>query len=198
MRIPHIAALALAAAAWPTICAAAPVSIQVSGADGRPLAGAVVTLAVPGAPPAEPHGSYVMAQHDIAFEPRILIVPVGASVSFPNRDQVRHHVYSFSPAKKFELKLYGFDVTKSVVFDKAGVAALGCNIHDTMTGFVYVTASAYAAISDASGRVSFSGVPAGRATLTLWHPSIRAPGNTMSQTAAIPTAGLATSMAAGR
>ena len=69
-------------------------------------------------------------------------MPVGATVSFPNRDKVRHHVYSFSAAKKFDLKLYGRDETRSVVFDKPGVVALGCNIHDVMSGFIVVAAHA--------------------------------------------------------
>ena len=72
------------------------------------------------------------------FHPFVLIVPVGAKVSFPNLDPTRHHVYSFSPAKQFELKLFARDQSRSVVFDKPGVVALGCNIHDAMTAFIVV------------------------------------------------------------
>lgn len=171
---------------------AASVTVTVTGADGKPLANAVVTAEIGGVPAPIPRGAYVMAQHNIAFDPHVLIVPVGATVSFPNQDKVRHHVYSFSTPKKFDLKLYGRDETKTVLFDKAGVVALGCNIHDSMSGFVFVTATPFAAISDASGRVVFNGVPAGRAVLSVWHPSIRAPRNSLSQLAQIPAAGLST------
>lgn len=181
------AALGLAA----TAAHAAPVSVTVTGAGGKPLAGAVVTVEVPGIPAPAPRGSYVMAQHNIAFDPHVLIVPVGATVSFPNQDKVRHHVYSFSAPKKFDLKLYGRDETKSVVFDKAGVVALGCNIHDSMSGFVFVTTTPYAGITDAAGHVTIGGVPAGRATLHVWHPAIRAPGNSLTQPAGIAAAGMA-------
>ena len=117
------------------------VSVAVTSATGRPLAGAIVSIDVPGtARPAAP-GPYVMAQHNIAFDPHILIVPVGATVLFPNKDQVRHHVYSFSRAKKFEIKLYSRDETKSEKFDTPGVVSLGCNIHDSMSGYLYVTAT---------------------------------------------------------
>lgn len=184
-----VAALLASSAAF-----SAPVTITVTGADGRPLAGAVVTVEVPGTPAAAARGSYVMAQHNIAFDPHILVVPVGATVSFPNQDKVRHHVYSFSAPKKFDLKLYGRDETKTVTFDKPGVVALGCNIHDSMSGFVFVTATPYTGISDAAGHVTINGVPAGRAALTVWHPSIRAPGNSLSQPAAIPAGGLSTTI----
>ncbi len=160
---------------------AAPVSVQVIGADGRPLPGAVVTLTLPGTPAPVPRGPYRVAQQNIAFDPKVLIVPVGAQVSFPNLDRVRHHVYSFSSPKKFDLKLYGRDESRSVVFDKPGAVALGCNIHDAMSGVVYVTATPYAAVADGGGRVSFAIPGAGRGTVTVWHPSIRKAGNAVSQ-----------------
>ncbi|HET6942615.1 MAG TPA: methylamine utilization protein, partial [Sphingomicrobium sp.] len=83
-------------------------------------------------------GTFSVSQRDMQFHPFVLVVPVGAKVSFPNLDPTRHHVYSFSPAKKFELKLFAKDQSRSVVFDKPGVVALGCNIHDAMTAFIYV------------------------------------------------------------
>ena len=103
--------------------------------------------------------------------------PVGGQVSFPNKDGVRHHVYSFSPAKRFELKLYGRDESRSVRFEKAGVVALGCNIHDSMVAFIKVVDTPYAAKSDASGNVVLRGVPEGAATVRVWHPYMRQPGN---------------------
>ncbi len=190
-------ALALLLLAIAAPVRAASLQVTVTGADGRPLADAVVTVTVPGAPAAVPHGRYVMAQRNIAFDPHVLVVPVGANVAFPNQDIVRHHVYSFSPARKFEIKLYGHDETKSIVFDKPGVIALGCNIHDRMSGFVFVTATPFAAITDASGRVKLD-VPAGHATISVWHPAIRAAGNSLSQPAIIPATGLVTGIGTGR
>lgn len=182
----------------PATAHAATVSIDVRGIDGKPLAGAVVTVDLPkGAAPAV-RSAYVMEQRDIQFQPHILIVPVGATVGFPNRDKVRHHVYSFSKPKKFDLKLYGREETRTVTFDRPGVVALGCNIHDAMSGFVYVTATPYAALTDASGRVSIAGVPAGAAKVTVWHPSIRSPGGTASQPIVVSGTGLSTTFALHR
>ena len=135
-----------------------------------------------------------MAQHNIAFEPHILIVPVGAVVTFPNLDRVRHHVYSFSTAKKFELKLYGREEARTVIFDRPGVIALGCNIHDRMTGFIMVTATPFTATTDAAGRASIPAVPVGRATLRIWYQALRAPGGQMTQPLAVTAAPLATAV----
>lgn len=178
----------------PSIGQAATVNIDVRGADGQPLADAVVMIDTPAKPggPIRFPWPYEMAQHNIAFEPHVLVVPVGASVSFPNRDKVRHHVYSFSRPKKFDLKLYGKDETRSVVFDKAGVVALGCNIHDRMSGFVMVVDTPYAMRSDAAGHVAIAGVPPGGVTVRIWHPSIRAPDHILAQAATVAPAGLTT------
>lgn len=179
---------------------AATVSIDVRGIDGRPLTGAVVTVdsARPVPVKLSPGTSYQIEQRNIAFQPAILIVPVGATVAFPNRDKVRHHVYSFSKPKRIDLKLYGREDTRSVTFDKPGVVALGCNIHDSMSGFVYVTATPFAALTDAAGKVSIPNVPAGGARVTVWHPSIRAPGGVASQPITIGAAGFATVFALHR
>ena len=160
---------------------AATLTVDARGADGRALPGAVVSLEVPGLPPAVPRGPYVVAQRNISFDPRVLVVPVGATVAFPNQDKVRHHVYSFSRPKRFELKLYGREEARQIVFDKPGPVALGCNIHDRMSGLIYVTPHRFAAAADGAGRVSFAGVPRGRATVLVWDPSIRAPGNLFRQ-----------------
>ncbi|MGP7795456.1 methylamine utilization protein [Sphingomonas sp. CLY1604] len=178
----------------PSLASAATVTIAVRQPDGSPLTDGVVMIESAAAPRAVPRGPYVMEQKAIAFQPHILVVPVGAQVSFPNRDTVRHHVYSFSKAKRFDLKLYGREDQRSVTFDTAGVVALGCNIHDTMSGFVVVTATPLYARTDAQGRVSIPDVPAGAVTLRLWSPSIRAPGNTLAQSASVPASGYATTL----
>lgn len=177
---------------------AAPVSVVVRGPDGKPLGGAVVTVEAPGVSAPAPSRAYAVEQRDIAFQPRVLIVPVGAAVTFPNRDRIRHHVYSFSKPKRFELKLYGREEQRSVVFDRPGVVSLGCNIHDSMSGFLYVTATPFVAQTGADGRAALNGVPAGRATIRVWHPSIRVAGNSLSQSVAVPAAGLSTTLAVRR
>jgi plastocyanin len=177
-----------------TAAAAAPVTIRVVGVDGRPLAGAVVMVTVPGTPPPPVRGPYTVGQRDIQFTPQLAIVPVGATVSFPNFDKVRHHVYSFSKAKKFELKLFGREESRSVTFDKPGAVALGCNIHDAMNGVIYVTASPYTAVTDADGRVRMNIGQSSAATVSVWHPSIRAADHMLSQRVAISPAGLSTTM----
>jgi plastocyanin len=191
----YLAAFTAAAASFLAGAAsAATVNIDVRGSDGKPLAGAVVmvdTARKPAAPIKFDY-AYEMAQRNIAFVPHVLIVPVGSSVAFPNRDKVRHHVYSFSRAKKFDLKLYGKDETRAVVFDKAGVVALGCNIHDAMSGFVIAVDTPFAVQTDANGHATISGVPLGGASIRVWHPTIRAADNMLTQSATVSAAGFAT------
>ena len=151
--------------------------VQVTGANGKPVADAVVELHAVGRPTpvGRVGGPYVVNQKDIQFHPFVTIVPVGADVSFPNLDPVRHHVYSFSPAKRFELKLYAKDQTRSVRFDRAGLVAVGCNIHDAMSAFIYVADTAWAGRTEGPGRVTIN-VPPGTYKLAVWHPYSRAPG----------------------
>lgn len=193
MRV-HRLLLLITSCAAAAAAEAAPVSVVVKGADGRVLTGAVVTVEVPGIAPPPARGSYAVEQREIQFQPHVLIVPVGATVGFPNRDKVRHHVYSFSKTKRFDLKLYGREDTRTVTFDRPGVVSLGCNIHDAMSGFVFVTTTPFAAQTDTAGRVQLPGVPAGRATLRVWHPSIRAPGNSLAQPVLVEAAGLSTTV----
>ena len=176
---------------------AAPVDIQVRGADGQPVVDAVVTIQTPhSAGPIRFAWPYVMGQKNISFQPHVLIVPVGANVAFPNFDTVRHHVYSFSKAKKFELKLYGHDESRSIVFDKPGVVSVGCNIHDAMSGYVVVVDTPYAAKTDVSGNAHID-APAGAAKLEVWSSQIRAPDNRISQPVTVAAKGLTKSVAIG-
>lgn len=108
------------------------------------------------------------------FEPRISVFQTGTSVKFPNRDQIRHQVYSFSPAHPFNLKLYAGVEAPPVVFDKPGLVVLGCNIHDTMIGFVAIVHTPYFGRTDASGRVAID-VPPGQYRLRVWHPELAQP-----------------------
>ncbi len=174
-----------------TPAAAADFSVLVRNAAGQPVRDAVVTLT----PAGGVHGPIKfdwplrMQQQNIQFDPFVLIVPVGADVSFPNRDAVRHHVYSFSPAKRFELKLYAKDETRSVHFDKVGVIALGCNIHDTMVAFIKVVDTPYAAKTDGAGAVKLKDVPQGQAVLRVWQPYLKAPNNEVTRTINAPAQG---------
>jgi len=134
--------------------------------------------------------NYEMVQHNIIFDPHVLVVPTGAEVTFPNRDKVRHHVYSFSPAKTFEIRLYGREENRKVVFDKAGVVSLGCNIHDGMIAYVFVSDTAYVAKTGADGVAVLRGLPAGAARVAVWQPKIRAPGAQKTLSVTVPAQGL--------
>jgi len=102
----------------------------------------------------------------------VLIVQTGTLVEFPNSDNVRHQVYSFSPAKKFELPLYGGTEAPPVVFDKPGVVVLGCNIHDWMIGYIYVSETPFFAKTDAAGTAAVNDLPPGEYSVRLWHPGM--------------------------
>ncbi len=115
-------------------------------------------------------GQKEMSQQDRTFIPFVLTVPKGTRVNFPNLDRTRHHVYSFSEPKPFELKLYVGTPQEPVLFDKPGIVALGCNIHDYMQAFIYVSDSSHARVTDSEGQASFTGLPAGNYRLRVWHP----------------------------
>jgi plastocyanin len=168
----------------PSPAPAAPgLTIYVRGPGNVPIRDAVVTVYLVGrdTPAASAGGSFTVDQKDIQFHPFVLVVPVGAEVSFPNLDPVRHHVYSFSPAKTFELKLYAREQNRSVRFDRAGIVALGCNIHDQMTAFIDVVDTAYAVKTDATGNAVFNLPPGVIAKVDVWHPYLRAPNNMVSK-----------------
>lgn len=112
-----------------------------------------------------------MDQIDKEFSPFVLPVREGQAVAFPNRDNVRHHVYSFSPAKPFEIRLYSGRPGEPVEFDKPGVVVLGCNIHDNMVGYIYVTEKPYRASSDYSGTARLD-TTSDIDEITLWHPNL--------------------------
>ena len=109
-------------------------------------------------------------QRNREFMPYVTIVQTGTAIEFPNRDPFKHHVYSFSPAKNFEIKLYAGKPAQPVIFDKPGEVALGCNIHDWMEAYVLVVDSPYFAKTSSKGRALIANVPAGRYRLRLWHP----------------------------
>jgi len=163
------------------------VSVQVTDAGGKPLADAVVFLESPAAKAAtKPATGADIAQSGKQFAPSVTVVPVGSSVHFPNRDTVRHHVYSFSPAKTFELKLYTGTPANPVLFDRAGVVVLGCNIHDHMIAWVLVVETPYYGKTNDQGLLTLSNVAAGAYRLRSWHSGM-APGS-VPQTQAVSVA----------
>jgi len=152
---------------------AATLVISVHTPDGRPLQGAVVTaLPLDGSAHKPPPIKAVMDQVNRAFQPDLLVIPVGSTVTFPNSDTVSHQIYSFSPAKRFQLPLYRGTPYPPVHFDQAGVVTLGCNIHDEMVGYLLVTDAPYFGRTDAAGAWTLE-VPRGRYRISIWHPRMR-------------------------
>ena len=163
---------ALTTALWANSTGATPHTIVVTDQTGQPAHPAVVSVLVDGTPARAAKGAQgQMAQRDKAFVPTLLVVQTGTPVSFPNFDTVRHHVYSFSPTKPFELKLYAGTPVAPVVFDRAGTATLGCNIHDRMLGYIHVVDTPYFGQTDAQGRVTLD-LPEGSHRLRVWSPSM--------------------------
>jgi hypothetical protein len=108
-------------------------------------------------------------QRDKAFIPLVSAVQVGSLVSFPNRDEIRHHVYSFSPARRFEIKLYAGTPADPILFDKPGEVVLGCNIHDHMIAYIYVVESPWFGKTGKDGVARIEGLPAGDYDINAWH-----------------------------
>ena len=154
-------------------CAAASatgVAVQVQDATGKPLPDTVVYL--------EPEGGFgagkapagaEIEQKGLKFLPLVTVIQTGARINFPNNDKVRHHIYSFSPAHKFDQKLYSGQAATPQVFDKAGTVVLGCNIHDKMLAYVKIVDTPYFAKTDGSGAVRIELPAGGKYTVRAWH-----------------------------
>ena len=164
----------LAALAAPVVAAAATLTVDVKNARGSTVADAVVYAVREGAGYAPAKRTAVMDQKNRTFVPHVLPVQVGTSVQFPNSDDIRHQVYSFSTAKTFQLPLYTGTPSKAIVFDKPGVASLGCNIHDRMSAYIVVVDTPHFAATGKTGRVRLADLPAGKYVVQIWHPSLKA------------------------
>jgi plastocyanin len=165
------AALMLIRAAVPA--EAAELRVLVKDHHGKPVADAVI-LAVSSDPKNALHARPPMDavdQVDKEFVPHVKTIFVGAKVRFPNSDNIRHQVYSFSAAKKFELPLYAGTDAPPVIFDKPGVVVLGCNIHDWMVGYIYVSETPFFA-KTVAGVASIDDMPPGEYTVRVWHPGM--------------------------
>jgi plastocyanin len=148
---------------------------------GKPIEDAVVYILSPSPLPSRAVLSATMDQQDKEFIPHVLPVEVGTSVHFPNRDNIRHHVYSFSPAKKFELPLYIGTPASPVLFDKPGPVVLGCNIHDWMVGYIIVLPTGFFAKTGADGKARIENVPNGAHEVRVWHPRMKVATDTTGQ-----------------
>jgi plastocyanin len=151
---------------------AAVVEVRLAQADGAPLDDAVVVAYALGGRALAAPTPATMDQREHRFEPHVLAVQTGSRVRFPNSDSVSHHVYSFSPAKRFEIFLAKGAPAKEVVFDRAGVVALGCNIHDWMLAYVFVVDTPHFAVTGKDGTAAVGELPAGRYRLEAWHPRL--------------------------
>lgn len=182
-----LAALLLIPVSIAFASAPVPMRVQVVDERGIPVRDAVVEV--------EPNAVHsggirfpwrmAMAQKDEQFVPGTLVVARGSRVAFPNLDRVRHSIYSFSKPARFEIDLYGRDQTRSHGFAISGTVALGCKIHDQMRGYIRVVDTPFAGKTDANGFLALSDVPSGNATITVWHPRLRAPGGELKSTVGI-------------
>jgi len=152
------------------VYSASEVSVTVGDDKGTAVEGAVVIAEPLQGPPRPRSGQMaLMDQRNLRFVPDVLVVQTGTAVTFPNSDQVRHHVYSFSIAKKFELSLYAGKPSAPVIFDHPGLVTLGCNIHDNMLGYVWVTDSPWYGRTDREGRIVLRDLPTGEYNVRVWH-----------------------------
>jgi len=140
---------------------------------GEPLADAAVVLEPMADHARERRPTVTITQRDRELNPYATVVQVGTAVEFPNDDPFKHHLYSFSPAKIFEIKLYAGKPAKPIVFDKPGEVALGCNIHDWMEAYILVVDTPYFAKTDMEGHAHIDSVPPGSYRLRWWHPRQR-------------------------
>jgi plastocyanin len=151
-------------------CSASGVAVQVSDSNGQPLADTVVYVeAEGGAALPKPLKSAEIEQKGLKFIPLVTVVQVGSRIDFPNNDRVRHHIYSFSPAHKFDQKLYSGTSAAPQIFDKPGVVVLGCNIHDKMVAYVRVVETPYYGKTDSAGMARIEVPAGGKYVLRAWH-----------------------------
>ena len=170
---------------------AAMVTVDVTDAAGRPLPQAVVSIEpISGKLAVQPSPTAQVAQVKRQFVPRVSVVTVGTPVAFPNQDTVRHHVYSFSPTKNFELKLYAGIPADPVVFDKPGIAVIGCNIHDQMAAWIVVVDTPFYAVTGADGNAKINVAMAGSYRVKVWHPGLPGTSDGLSQPLTVGAANL--------
>ncbi len=148
----------------------AEVDVHVIDSESQPVTNAVVVVTPADDQQLPPltNGYSVVDQIDREFINKVSVIRTGTAVQFPNSDDIRHHVYSFSAPKPFELPLYSGTPAEAVIFDKPGVVKIGCNIHDWMIGYIYITDSPYFAITDSTGKAHIGGLHSGMYTAHVW------------------------------
>ncbi|WP_133500894.1 carboxypeptidase regulatory-like domain-containing protein [Cognatilysobacter terrigena] len=153
---------------------AAQLTVDVADRQGKPVADAVVTLLRRDGAGPKPGASttHSIDQKQLMFRPYVEVARPGDSVVFRNSDTTRHHVYSFSPVKQFEYVIAPNASAPAVKLPRTGVVAIGCNIHDGMIAYLYVTDAPWTARTDATGHVVFDGLPAGAYDVRVWHPRL--------------------------
>ncbi|MCF2948537.1 methylamine utilization protein [Paraglaciecola aquimarina] len=171
------------------------INIKVLDPDGKAVPNVVVYLEVLDSKVNEPQSDTitrakvgealmdqvaVMDQIDTQFKPHILAIQKNTLVKFPNSDSVKHHVYSFSKAKTFELQLYKNLQADPLLFSKSGLVVLGCNIHDGMLGYIYVLDTQYFAKTNKLGDAKIE-LPLGKYQLKVWSPLVRDDVSTLTQ-----------------
>ena len=185
-RTDLLTALLVWGIALPSTAGAASLLASVKGDDGALVADAVVE-AVPldgGGMPTQA-ATVKIDQVDKEYVPYITALRVGTTVNFPNLDNIRHHVYSFSEAKTFEIPLYRGTPPAPILFDKPGPVTLGCNIHDWMTAYVFVSEAPYFGMTGADGSVTLRDLPAGDYELRVWHPELKGEADSTAQRVSI-------------
>ena len=164
---------------------AASVQVTIVDQTGAPVPDAIVyATPVSGKLPPQKPATAIIDQIKRRFVPKVSVVQTGTAITFPNKDNFEHDVYSFSPAKKFELHLYHGVPANPIVFDKPGLVVMGCNIHDTMVAYLLVVETPWFAKTDASGHATLDNLPADKYKLTAWHYRIANANALPAQTAA--------------
>ena len=151
---------------------AATLTVDVRNGRGAAVADAVVYAIPVGRTLPLEKRTAVMDQKNRTFIPHVLAVQTGTAVKFPNSDDIRHQVYSFSSAKLFQLPLYKGTPANPIVFEKPGVVSLGCNIHDRMSAYIVIVDTPYFATTGKRGRVELNSIAAGKYALHVWYPEM--------------------------
>jgi plastocyanin len=167
---PHMRTLLLASTALLLTIriSAATLDVQVKDEKGAPVADAVVyavpeTQQIPSG-----HKVATMDQKNRMFAPHVLPIQTGTWVEFPNNDDIRHQVYSQSPAMKFQLPLYKGTLARPLQFPRPGVILLGCNIHDQMSAYIIVVDTPYFAKTE-GGKATLRDMVAGKYAVHVWY-----------------------------
>ncbi|MEQ8954850.1 MAG: methylamine utilization protein [Gammaproteobacteria bacterium] len=175
-RYPRLLLYVLTMLAQPVL--AQQLTLTITDDEGSPLPDVVVEVLLDGAQSnsaGEP-AMFEIDQLDKEFVPSVTAITVGSQVSFPNSDDILHHVYSFSPARTFNIPLYGRGENNSFfeTFNQPGLVEIGCNIHDWMLAYIYVAESELSAISNEQGIAVLNGIPAGEHSIRIWHSRMAA------------------------